>query len=268
MSKRLSLVLAPFALAALSLTPAAAMDPRLPPLAAEESAEVKLKRFAQTATPALAAEIEKAKEQPARDQIHTALRALPGYAEAVVGFEQSGDNAKAWRALLDTPLADSRFVRAHATYFLGRALLAQDDLAGAAEALEQVRGRLRSGTPWTDEATLYLGYVYARLPELGGKFAAANRSRARLTLSSLVDGEQGPALYGRIPERVREGAVWVLRELSGEGMGPLLELAKRMMTVERMLGRTRTGEGTQVRQQQVVTEIERLIALMREKEQP
>lgn len=262
------LALTPLALAALSLTPAAAMDPRLPPLAAEDSPAQKLESFSAAATPALKAGLEAATDLPARDRIHAALRVLPEYAKATAEFEVSGDNAKTWRALLDTPLADSRFVRAHGTYFLGRALLAQDDLGGAAAAFEQVRGRLRAGTPWTDEATLYLGYVYARLPELGGQFAAANRSRARLTLSALTDSEQGPALYSPTPERVHEGAVWLLRELSGEGMGPLLELAKRMSTIERMLGRTRTGQGTQVRQKQVIGEIERLIALMREKEQP
>ena len=30
----------------------------------------------------------------------------------------------------------------------------------------------------------------------------------------------------------------MMRELAGEGMGPLLELAKRMETIERMIDRT------------------------------
>jgi hypothetical protein len=267
MKARLLLFLVPLAICASA--PAQAMDPRLPPLADEDTAESKLEAFARVTAeqPAVAKALAAAQAVPARDRIHAALQALPAYAKATADFDARGDNADGWRRLLDSPLADSRFLRAHATYFLGRALLAQDDLGGAADALERVRGRLRAGTAWTDEATLYLGYVYARLPELGGKFAAANRSRARQTLGSLVDNEQGPALYAPV-ERITEGAVWLLRELSGEGMGPLLELAKRMTTIERMLNRTRTGEGTQVRQQQVIKEIDRLIALMREKEQP
>ena len=146
--------------------------------------------------------------------------------------------------------------------------MAGDDLAGAAAALEEARRRLSACTAWTDEATLYLGYVYARLPELGGSHTAANHSRAKLALMSLVDTEQAKAIYTQPPERVSEGASWLLRELSGEGMGPLLELARRMQTIERMLERTTTGEGTQKRQEKVISEIERLITLMREKEQP
>ena len=103
---------------------------------------------------------------------------------------------------------------------------------------------------------------------MSGRHTAANHSRAKLTLGSLLDSEQAKAIYPQPPERVSESATWLLRELSGEGMGPLLELAKRMETIERMLERTTTGEGTQKRQKQVVSELERLIALMREKEQP
>ncbi len=249
---------------------AEAMDPRLPVLTEEPTAETKVAQFerASREQPAILAALKAAQKAPARDRIHRALLAIPSYAAAVAGFEKDGDNVEAWQELLASDAASSHYLQAHATYFLGRALLARDDLGGAAEALENVRGRLRSGTPWTDEATLYLGYVYARLPELGGRHAVADRARAQRALSSLVANERGPALYPKSPERVREGATWMLRELAGEGMGPLLELAKRMETIERMLHRTATGKGTQKRQEKVISEIDRLIALMREKEKP
>jgi hypothetical protein len=248
--------------------PALALDPRLPVLAAEPGAAEKLQAFAQAAEsrPEVAAALSAAEAVPARDRIHQALRAIPAYAEAVDEYERRGDNAATWVAFLGTPEAQWHYLRAHATYFLGRARLAQDDLGGAADAFEQVRGRLRDGTPWTDEATFYLGYVYARLPELGGN-PTAGRARARQTLAGLVEGEGGGALYAP-PERVEEGARWLLRELDGDGMGPLLELAKRMETIERMIRQTSTGEATQKRQAQVMSEIDRLIALMREREQP
>src|SRR5690606_38100919 len=57
-----------------------------------------------------------------------------------------------------------------------------------------------------------------------------------------------------------------VRELRGEGSGPLLELAKRMETIQRLIRRTRTDERTQDRQREVVVALDKLIELMREKE--
>lgn len=252
-----------FLLAALGLpTSALAMDPRLPLLDEDPAVEAKLKSFKQAyANDAkVLAALESAARSgvPARDRIHKALLALPKYSKAVAEYEKSGDNADAWRAVRAG--AQDQYLRAHATYFLGRALLNQDELEAAAEALEQVQGRLRTGTAWTDETTLYLGYAYARIPELRDGLDAASRSRARQLLESLL------AKKGKVPERVAEGATWLLRELRGEGLGPLLELAKRMETIERMIRRTRTGQGTQKRQEKVLKAIDKLIALMREKE--
>lgn len=250
--------------ALLLASPAAAFDPTLPVLGEEPPAEAKLEQFAQAYAdmPEVRAALKAAADAPPRDRIHRALAALPAYAAASRAFLQTGDNADAWR-----PLAagvQERFLRAHATYFLGRALLAQDDLPGAAQALEEVRGRLRASTPYTDEATLYLAYVYARANELKDGGGAGQRTRARVLLETLVPGPK--ALY-RPPERVVEGAVWLLRELRGEGMGPLLELAKRMETIERRIRRDQTGAATQDRQGQVVAAIDRLIELMRDKQQ-
>ncbi|HBP23665.1 MAG TPA: hypothetical protein DEA08_38545 [Planctomycetes bacterium] len=237
--------------------PALAMDPRMPLLSEDQGPAAKVERFrkAYAEDPRALAGLDGA--APTRDRIHRALlAAVPAYAQAYAEYERLGDNADAWQAVAAS--SDDLYLKSHATYFLGRSLLAQDDLAGAAEALEAVRGRLRVGTPYADEATFYLGYVYARLPELGEYDAQGAKARAQQLLGELISRD--------VPERVSEGAHWLLRELRGEGMGPLLELAKRMETIERLIRRTRTGKGTQKRQEQVVAQIDKLIELMREKE--
>ncbi|MGE0712147.1 MAG: hypothetical protein AB7N76_29670 [Planctomycetota bacterium] len=249
----------------LSASLAQAGDPRLPLLGKEEGAAEKVARYrsahAEDAQACAALDAAVSQGVSERKRIHAALLAsVPAYASAYAEYERSPDNAEAWRAVAAG--AQDVFARAHATYFLGRALLAQDDLAGAADALEAVHGRLRGGIPWADEATFYLGYVYARLPELKGDASDASRARARSLLGELV----GEGALCAPPERVAEGASWLLRELRGDGMGPLLELAKRMETIERLIRRTRTGKGTQKRQEQVVAAIDELIELMREKE--
>ncbi len=67
---------------------------------------------------------------------------------------------------------------------------------------------------------------------------------------------------------MRELARWLLRELTGEGSGPLLELGRRMDGIESAIDRTETGPSTQRRQEAVISELDRLIELMREKERP
>jgi hypothetical protein len=133
--------------------------------------------------------------------------------------------------------------------------------------LEEVRGPLRLSTPWADEATFLLGYAYARTPELDEQRELAQRRRARHCLETLTGRMGEKPIYRDAPERLREGASWLLRELRGEGLGPLLELAKRMETIERLIDRERTDKPVQKKQEEVVLVIDRLIELMREKEQ-
>lgn len=245
---------------------ASAVDPRLPMLDEEPSASEKVTRFekAYADSSEVLGALRQAEARSPRERIHQALLAIPSYAKAYAVYETNPDDTRGWQALVEDESQDL-FVRAHATYFLGRSLLAQDDLEGAAAALEAVRGRLRAGTPWADEATLYLAYVHARLSEFKANGQAGEQSRARArALLTTLSGEG--AMFHEAPERVVEGADWLLRELRGDGMGPLLELAKRMETIERLIRRTRTGEGTQKRQEQVVVAIDKLIELMREKE--
>jgi hypothetical protein len=250
---------------------ASAYDPRLPVLGDEPGALEKIQRFkaanaGQQALLTALAEAERA-GFPTRDLIHRALLTQPEYAEAYAQYEATGDNADRWKVLLSRLPKEERFQRAHATYLLGRALLSRDELEPAAAALEAVRGRLRLETPWTDEATFYLAYIYARLPSRTGTGMAANQSRARQLLLALAGREGAAASYADVPERFQEAANWLLRELRGEGTGPLIELARRMDAIKRMLHKSETGDSTQGKQEQVVAELNRLIELMREKEQ-
>lgn len=257
-----------FALLVGGAADARAFDPRLPVLGAETAAEDKVAGFrrAHVADAALTAALEAASTAPARDRIHLALLADPLYAAAYAEFERTGDNADTWRAVLEKTPKEARYLRAQATYFLARALLARDDLESAAIAFESVRGRQRASSTWTDDATLYLSSIYARLPSADGAQAASNRARARQLVEDLLGVARARPLYPEAPERIREGAQWLVRELRGEGSGPLLELAKRMETIERLIRRTRTDEPTQDRQREVVVALDHLIELMREKE--
>lgn len=248
--------------------PARAADPRIPVLGAEPLPETKVAGFrrAHADDAALMAALDAAATAPVRDQIHLALLADPIYGAAYAEYERTGDNVDTWRGVLEKLPKEARYHRAHATYFLGRALLAQDDLESAALAFEAVRGRQRACTPWTDEATLYLASIYARLPSIDGSQAATNRARARQLVQDLLGLERARPLYPAAPERVQEGARWLMRELRGEGSGPLIELAKRMETIERLIRRARTDERTQDRQKEVVATLDKLIELMRERE--
>ncbi len=252
----------------LAPAPAAAADPRIPVLGAEARPETKVAGFrrAHAGDAALIAALDAAAAAPVRDQIHLALLADPLYARAYAEFERTGDNVDTWRGVLEKLPKEARYHRAHATYFLGRALLAQDDLESASLAFESVRGRQRGATPWTDDATLYLASIYARLPSVDGSKAASDRARARQLVQDLLGVDRARPLYPDAPERVREGAHWLVRELRGEGSGPLLELAKRMETIQRLIRRTKTDDRTQDRQREVVVALDKLIELMREKE--
>lgn len=261
-------LVAPIVLALACAASARAWDPRLPLLGAEPDAAEKLSRFrvAHRDRPEVVAALDAAAQAglDPRDRIHAALLATqPEYARAFAEYERTGDNAETWREVLSRLDKDQPHLKAHATYLLGRSLLARDELEGAAAALEAVRGRMRLESPWSDEATLWLAFAFARLPDGG----PANQSRVRQLLEALVPDAEGRSEYSDPPERVVEGARWLLRELRGEGLGPLLELAKRMETIERLLRRTETGKPTRKRQEDVIASLDKLIELMREKEQ-
>ncbi len=243
-------------------------DPNTPRIGPEEGPRAKVERVLGGLGgegDAWRARMKKGELAP-RDVVHKFLMSKDeGYKKAVEVFERDGSNAEDFQKLLAA--ATDPALKAHATYFLGRTHLNLDEFDKACECFEKVRGELANGTPWTDEATLFLGYAYARRPELEEDKERLYKARAKLCLEALAPLDGSKPVYGACPERARESASWLLKELMGEGSGPLLELARRMDTVEHSIDHEKTGRPTQKRQEQIISEIDRLIALMREKEQ-
>ncbi len=191
----------------------------------------------------------------ARDAAHLALLEKDaGYARAVRAFEERGSNVEEWKTLLAGAKDES--LEAHATYFLGRSYLGLDDFDSACATLEKLRTR---DFAWKDEVLLYLGYAYARRTDLDGTKDKAYRAKAKECLDAIADSA---------PERVRELARWLRRELAGDGSGPLLELARRMDSIENAIDHERTGKDTQAKQDAVIAELDRLIEKLREKTPP
>jgi tetratricopeptide (TPR) repeat protein len=241
-----------------SALPARAADPNTPRIGPEEGPQAKVERVLRALGQdgeAWRAKVAKG-EVLTRDVVHRMLLEKDAaYKRAVESFDRDGCNAEDFEKIVAG--ATDAVLKAHATYFLGRAYLNLDDYDKAIACFEKVRGELANATSWTDEAAFYLGYAFARKPELEEDRDALCKARAKAAL------EQLPA---SAPERVQENAKWLLRELNGEGSGPLLELARRMETIERSIDHERTGRPTQKRQEAVISEIDRLIALMRQKE--
>ncbi|MBI3723457.1 hypothetical protein HY251_05825 [bacterium] len=208
-------------------------------------------------------------EVASRDLLHEVLlEKNEAYKTAVAAYDREGGNAEDFAKLATSAekgaLADA--IRAHAAFFLGRAFLNRDEFALAGAAFDLVRKDLKDGSAWTDEATFYLGYSYARRPELEEDKERLFRTKAKSCLEGLIPQDGSNAVYSHCPERVRESASWLLKELQGEGSGPLLELARRMEQVEHAIDRENTGKPIQKKEDQIVAELDRLIELMREKE--
>src|SRR5579872_5182552 len=238
---------------------ARAADPSTPRIGPEEGPRAKAERelgsLPSGEANAWRARIQSGEVTP-RDLIHKVLiEKYADYKQAVSVFDKDGTNVEDFMKI--AAAASDPALKAHATYFLGRAYLNSDEFDKACECFDRVRTELANGTPWTDEATLYLGYAYARRPELEEDRERLYKARAQACLDALPE---------TAPERVKESASWLSRELSGEGSGPLLELARRMETIERSIDHEKTGRPTQKRQEAVISEIDRLIALLKEKE--
>src|SRR5579883_182269 len=248
---------------------ARAADPSTPRIGPEEGPRAKAERELGS-LPAGEANAWRAKIQSGevtpRDLIHKVLiEKYADYKQAVSVFDKDGTNVEDFMKI--AAAASDPALKAHATYFLGRAYLNSDEFDKACECFDRVRTELANGTPWTDEATLYLGYAYARRPELEEDRERLYKARARACLEAISPLDGSKPVYTACPERARESASWLLKELTGEGSGPLLELARRMETIEHAIDHEKTGRPTQKRQEAVITELDRLIALMREKEQ-
>lgn len=177
--------------------------------------------------------------------VHRALLATDEtYREAV-----RAPSLEAWDALLANK--PSRFAEAEGRFRRARVLLLLDEYEKAAAELETMGEKLGEFTTRNAESRLLLAYAYGKLEDTG---------RARRILADMLKS------YPEAPERYREMAHWLLRELKGQGTGPLLELSKAMEVIRRNLRRAETGfNPTQQRQKEVVKELDRLIKLLEDK---
>lgn len=188
------------------------------------------------------------------EYIHRVLLNLDkGYRQAAKAvYEAKGDAKKmkaAWTTLLKNKV--SSYTEAEARYRLGRAHLVAEEFEKAAVQFEKMYSSLAEYSTRLPESRLFLAYAYGKLEET---------DRARRVLADLI------RRYPDAPERYLETAHWFLRELKGQGSGPLLELSKSMETIRRFLKKGETGfNPTQDRQRKVLKELDRLIKAMEQK---
>jgi len=208
--------------------------------------------------PGLGAKLEeawaKARErgETVQEFVHdTLLERNATYASAFEKFEK-GEEEAAEREFRDI-LAGSPepFLASEAQYQLGRILLRLDVPESAAAIFLLLKRMFGPSTGIAMEADFYAAYALAKIPM---------RDEAKASFQSFLEAHKDA------PERFRIMARLLIRELEGEGGGPLLELSEKMNSVTRRLKREMTGKTTQAKQKEIIETLERLIDEMREKE--
>jgi tetratricopeptide (TPR) repeat protein len=187
-----------------------------------------------------------------REFIHDQLKGdNEAYASAVSAFEK-GDEDAAQKAFTQILAGNpGPFLKANCHFHLGMLLL-RLDFPDLAAALFHATGKTYGEAAGIGlETDFYFGFALARIPD---------RPAAKEALGAFL------AKHPRAPERYRTAATLLMRELAGEGGGPLIELSEKMNIVTRRLKREKTGEGTQRRQKEIIEIIEKLIEEMRKKE--
>jgi tetratricopeptide (TPR) repeat protein len=144
------------------------------------------------------------------------------------------------------------YLRAHARYHLGRALLDGDDPDGAAQVFADFLQQDRNRTPLDAEVAFFYASSLADVP-MPGHAAQAFQDYLRL--------------FPTAPERFRAVALQRAAELQTQLDDPLHQLADAMKGVERDLRKSRTGDPTQERQRDIVEKLEKIIEEMERQEQ-
>lgn len=144
------------------------------------------------------------------------------------------------------------YLRAHARYHLGRALLDGDDPDGAAQVFADFLQQDRNRTPLDAEVAFFYASSLADVP-MPGHAAQAFQDYLRL--------------FPTAPERFRAVALQRAAELQTQLDDPLHQLADAMKGVERDLRKSRTGDPTQERQRDIVEKLEQIIEEMERQEQ-
>jgi tetratricopeptide (TPR) repeat protein len=175
---------------------------------------------------------------------------VPSFGDAA-GAAFDGDPA-AVLALAKLLAGDDLYVRAHARYHLGRALLDGDDPDGAAQVFADFLQQDRNRTPLDAEVAFFYASSLADVP-MPGHAAQAFQDYLRL--------------FPTAPERFRAVALQRSAELQMQLDDPLHQLADAMKGVERDLKKSRTGDPTQERQRDIVEKLEKIIEEMERQEQ-
>jgi tetratricopeptide (TPR) repeat protein len=181
------------------------------------------------------------------EYIHQALLKFnPAYKQAVSLSKSEPLGVIAWARVLEA--SPDKYQEAEARYRLGRSFLLVEEFEKAAEQFEHMGAKLSEFTTRNAESHLFLAFAYGKLED---------NARAKRVLGSMLKE------FPDAPERYQEMARWFLRELKGQGTGPLLELSKSMDAIRRLLKKGETGKNpTQDRQKKVVQELDRLIKML------
>ena len=179
------------------------------------------------------------------------LRSLsPEYAAAVQLAEDGAPRAAlALARILGT--TEDRYLRAHARYHLGRVLLDGDDPASAAEVFAAYMREDLNTSALDAEVLYFYGRALADVP--------MPKSAVRALRTFLERFPDAPTSYV-------ESARRRLSELAAQADSPLHEIADVMKGVERRIRKTLTGQETQERQQDVMRQLEQMIAELEEQE--
>lgn len=179
------------------------------------------------------------------------LRALVPPLDAAVTLAEDGDPRAVLELLALTQDQADLYLRAHARYHAGRALLDADDPVRATEILADFLRHDRNRTPFDSQAAFFYAKSLADTPKPAEAVAAY---------------EAWLRSFPEAAERYRAVAQQRRAELMAQIGNPLHELADRMKTVERDLREAETGEPVQTEQVEIVTRLEKIIEQLEEQE--
>jgi TolA-binding protein len=143
------------------------------------------------------------------------------------------------------------YLRAHVRYHLGRVFLDGDDPERAIVVLREFLNQDLNRTPLDGEALFFLGQAMRDLPQ---------PEQALRAFAAFLQ------FFPDAPERFRSAAEQHVGELQAQMDSPLHGLADEMKGVERRIKKTDTGEETQKRQDAIVSELQKIIEEIEERE--
>lgn len=174
------------------------------------------------------------------------MRALVPALDAAAKLREAGDP----RAPLDLAkvLAATKdpTVQGHIRYHLARAFLDGDDPEHTVDVLNSYLKENANRTPLDDEVVYFYAQALAEVP---------SAEEAMRLFQAYLEW------FPKASERYRATAHQRMNELRGQKDNPLHGLADDMKKVGRDLGQQRTGKPVQVKQEELLTELDRLIEL-------